>query len=169
VKINLLSKYPTIEILGLLHKKEMSIREIQEKIPDISRTTLYRHINKMNEENFIIVASTQEVNGLIKKTYKINQNKSTLISKNEYDKENDKLKVKSFFINFIGSVVKTFQENFDNNNLNINFIKSEFHLTNEESKELYKRLKDVLDDYVDNKPRKDRNKEEIVLIHQDLD
>ena len=63
MKVNILTKYPTLEVLRLLREQELTIREISNYIKDISRSTLYKHINRMHDEGLIIISKKNIVNG----------------------------------------------------------------------------------------------------------
>lgn len=167
MKLNLLTKYPTIEVLRILTNNELTVREIGKEITDISRSVLYRHIKKMYDQNLIVIAKENIINGLKQKVYTASGT-NTLLKKKDINKVT-KEDIELFFNRFIFSVISQFQKNVERNNFNVNFIRHTFYLTPEESKEVYKKLKNVLYEYSDNKPSEDRNAEEIVIVHQDVD
>ncbi len=167
MKINLLTKYPTIEILRILTKKELTVKDIGKEVTEISRTALYRHIKKMYEAGLIFVAKENIVNGFSQKVYTAS-GENTLIKRKEF-KDITKEDFEQFFNRFIFSIINQFQKNAEHSNFNINFIKKILYLTPQESKEMYGKLKAVLEEYSDNKPSKERQGEEIALIQQDIE
>ncbi len=170
MNFKLLLKYPTLEIMDLLEYKDMTVREIKEKLNDVPKATLYRHIKKMYENKLIRVSKTKMVNGLKQHTYTLH--KDAIITEEDFKNISGEERTKVYltnFMSFIKSLIKIFRKNTLEGNFSVTFIKFKMHVTKEESKEMYRRVKEVLDDYTKNEPREDRNFEEIALIHQDIE
>ena len=171
MKLNILTKYPTIEILKLLSNQELTVREIKQRIPDISRTKLYKCIKKMHEENLIKVVRENTVNGLKQKVYTTTKEEGILTAKNL--KNASKKDFELFFNTFIYSAINDFQKNLSNLKkeelLNsTSFIKGRFYLTHEEKKQMYKEIKEVIKKYSELKPNENRMEEDFLMMIQQV-
>lgn len=170
MNFKLLLKYPSMEIMDLLEYKDMTVKEIMDKLEDVPKASLYRHINKMFEANFIKISKTKIINGLIQKTYSLN-NKLMITEddfKNITDKERTRIYLKNFMA-FIKSIIKLFRKNTYNGNFSVTFIKFKMNLTKDEGKEMYEKITNILTEYQKNKPTKDRTLQEVSLVYQDVD
>ena len=56
----------------LAGSKEMTTNELCEKLPDIARATLYRHVNLLLENNILAVISEKKVRGSLERTLSLN-------------------------------------------------------------------------------------------------
>lgn len=59
-------------IQELSTQKHMTTIELGEKISDVSRTTMYRHINILLENNIITVVSEKKIRGSLERTFALN-------------------------------------------------------------------------------------------------
>jgi DNA-binding transcriptional ArsR family regulator len=59
-------------IQELAVKQSMTATELCEKIGDVPRTTLYRHINLLLENNIVTVVSEQKIRGSLERTLALN-------------------------------------------------------------------------------------------------
>ncbi len=158
MKVNILTKYPTLEVLRLLREQELTIREISNYIKDISRSTLYKHINRMHDEGLIIISKKNIVNGLNQNVYKTNGSNSLITKKDLTDKES----LSSFYYRFIYSAINDFEvaknslpdEEFLNSTI---FLRDVYYMNEQEKLNFYKEIRDVMKKYHKLEKRDDRN------------
>jgi len=171
MKLNILTKYPTIEILKLLSNKELTVREIKQKIPGISRTKLYKCIKRMHEEKLIKVVRENIVNGLNQKVYTATKQEGILTNKSL--KDVSKKDFELFFNTFIYSAINDFQKNLEylpKEDLlkSTVFLKGRFNLTFEEKTQMYKEIREIMMKYSELPPSKERKQEDFLMILQQV-
>ena len=165
MKVNILTKYPTLEVLKLLKAQELTIREMGNYIKDISRSTLYKHINKMHEEGLIVISKKNIVNGLNQNVYKVNENKLILTPKDSINKK----ALTSFYYRFIYSAINDFEvakenlpdEEFLNSTI---FLRDVYYMNQEEAVDFYREIRNVMKKYQKLEKREDRKLQNFLFI-----
>ncbi len=59
-------------VQSLATRQHMTASEISEKISDVPRTTLYRHIKMMLENDILVIISEQKIRGSLERTLALN-------------------------------------------------------------------------------------------------
>ncbi|MCQ2070920.1 MAG: hypothetical protein MJZ68_07300 [archaeon] len=60
-------------ILGLYDRHEAVVNDLCDICPDIPRSTIYRHMSKMEKENVVTVVRTARKRGTVEKTFVFNE------------------------------------------------------------------------------------------------
>lgn len=67
-------------IQELAAKQSFTTTELCEKIKDVPRTTLYRHINTLLENNILVVVSEKKIRGSLERTLALNTDEMSKIN-----------------------------------------------------------------------------------------
>lgn len=60
-------------IMRLLHRQPSTTQELAEQLPDVAKSSLYRHLKLLLEATAVSVASVRLVNGIQEKVYQLEQ------------------------------------------------------------------------------------------------
>jgi len=154
----------SMKVLRLLIHNDMTVKEIRDSLKDIAQATLYRHIKKMHSAGLVKISKEEIVNGIIKKTYTIDNAKLEL----EDIKDMTNEEYEGFFMKFIAILVADFKDNLDNNKdckKEISFTQLAIYLSEEEEEELSKEITEVLTKYRKNKKTKNRKQKILSSIY----
>lgn len=63
-------------IMRLLHQRPLTTQEIAEQLPDVAKSSIYRHLKLLLEGTAVSVAEVRSVNGIQEKVYQLQQQPS---------------------------------------------------------------------------------------------
>lgn len=135
--------------------------EILTKLNDIPPATLYRHLKVLLENHCIEIVSERKVRGTIEKTYQLIQNPM-----GEHPNNSD---IANIIQSSLFSLITSFQCYFEKENIDpmkdmISLTSSTLMLSDEEFMELFRRIGEVYNDYIQNTSNPDRKPRNITII-----
>lgn len=72
-KIELVIHPVRFQILRVLSSETLTTQEIADRLPDIPKSSIYRHLKLMLENKLVVVADSRLVNGIQEKAYRLEQ------------------------------------------------------------------------------------------------
>lgn len=168
MKHDILIKPLSIKIIRLLTNNELTIKEISEKIPEISKASLYRHIKKMYDEDIIKVTTERLINGITEKTYTFAIDGGGNLSQDYVNNLSEK-EYKTLFAQFIAMVTGDFENSikdceFSEIKNNTSFTQTLLYISDEERKEFNEEFATLLKKYINNKSTINRKKKILSII-----
>lgn len=135
--------------------------ELVSFMTDISRTTLYRHLNTLAENDVIKVVSEKRVRGSVERSYSLNLETIT--------KENTKENATRNAFGFLMKIYADFDMYFQNENANpgadkVFLSNVSLLLSDDEFNELLVQINTLLKDRLNNKPNEKRKQRSISFI-----
>lgn len=143
----------------LVHEKGTTA-EIQEELIDIPPASLYRHIKTLLDAGCICVVDETKVRGVIQKTYGLGQDPA-----GEYSNEKAGQMIQSALFMLMGSFAQYFeQEDIDPVKDMLSVSTSTLLFTDEEFKEFFMRLGEIIDEAMTHKMEPGRKPRRITFI-----
>lgn len=129
--------------LFLTHETE-TVKRIAEELPEIPPASLYRHINKMVEDEILEICAEYKIRGTVEKVYRLKKN--PLVEVNEQMGDLDKEELFSIFYTYTMALLGDFDnylktEDYDFQKDRVGFRSFSLYLSDEEYDEFYAVLK----------------------------
>lgn len=157
-----------LRIMQLLGRKPMTTAELDELMPDVAKSTLYRHVKKLLDGGMIEVEETHLVKGTPEKTYRLIQSPHlTQDDINTMTKE-DHLR---YFSTYIAGLVEDFkayldaQETVDMVADRAGYGQSVFYASTEELDELFQPFQEKLVKLAAQTSKEGRRLRKLVIIN----
>lgn len=143
----------------LIHGKSTT-KMIADGLSDVPAPTLYRHIKILSEAAVLLVVEEERVRGAVQKTYALNP---------EVMKNTDLAGTNILIQNSLNSLGAAFQSYFLKGQGNmekdmLSFSTSTLLMSDEECKDFFHQIGDVIAKYLSNEPNDDRKARRITLI-----
>lgn len=157
----------------LLVGRRLTVQQINERMPDVPPATMYRHLNKLLEAEFIAVVEEKQVRGTVVKVYSIAEHANQQTNEEILNASGED-QVKYFFtylINLLGEFEKYInQESYDLLKDGVGYSQATIYTDDSEFTELTKALVNTLQQAIQNKPgqgRKARTLSTIIIPQVD--
>lgn len=148
-----------IQYLGT--HKTVTAGELVSVMKDIPRTTLYRHINKLQESNIITIISENRIRGTVEKVYALNI--STLSSQNT--NQNARNNTYGFLMKILSDFEKYYKnENADPKKDKLFLYNTVLLMSDEEYNSFLKELGDIIIEHINKEPSADRKPRNLSII-----
>lgn len=143
----------------ILHKHG-TVSDISKELSDIPRPSLYRHIKAMSNAGLLKVSEKKAVRGAVEKTY-------TLAEQPLGEPSNKDISL--FIQKQILSIASSFAEYFKNENADpkkdyLSVSRCTLMLSDSELMEMYMRIGEVYNSYINNKPEEGRKPRSLAFI-----
>jgi DNA-binding transcriptional ArsR family regulator len=149
-----------MRILQILMRNETATtRVIAEDLPNVPAASLYRHINKLVEDDILEICGEKKIRGTVEKLYRLKNNPFKLIE--ELAEKGGREDYYNIFYTFAMTLLMDFNNysNIENYNMledRVGFRSFPLYLSDEECDEFLNILKTALIKVVDNKPNNGR-------------
>lgn len=144
--------------------RRVTAKELAESMPEIPRTTLYRHINALTEGGILVVVEKNQVRGTVERVYALDREATDLtpeelsqMTKEEYEQAFT-LFVTSLLGDFSRYLDSRAPESIDLVADGLRFGKVQLHLTEAEFEALQIRVYGALESVVGNGPSQGRKR-----------
>lgn len=149
-----------VEVSG----RRMTASELAESMPEIPRTTLYRHINLLAEGGILTIVEENQIRGTVERVYALDR-KATNLTPEEL-RQMTKDDYEQAFALFVASLLGDFSryldsrapENIDLVADGLKFGKVQLHLTEAEFQAILTQVYGALESFVGNEPAKGRKR-----------
>ena len=146
-------------VMMFLDNSLYTIGEIKKSVKDIPSASLYRHINRLLEDDVIKVVSETKKRGAIEKTYQLKIN--PFDEMNKISTEGSKEDIKEMFYTFSMSNVVEFNEYMENNNVDlikdsVGYRSFPLYVTKEENEEFLEGFRSLISKYIGNEASEKR-------------
>ena len=143
----------------VLMNEGVTTGDLAKALPDVPQASLYRHINKMVQDEILSVMSENKVRGVYEKVYAIQNNPLTSINKivEEEDREQLYMVCYTFAMSLLmdfGNYLK--RDSIDLQEDKVGFRSIPLYLSDTESDRFLKGLYDLLEDVLDHEPSEER-------------
>ncbi|MCX7773985.1 MAG: helix-turn-helix domain-containing protein [Clostridia bacterium] len=154
-------------IQEILKKENATVRDIAEAVSDVPQASLYRHINKLLNENIIEVVAENKVRGTLEKVYKIRTDPYEEI--NKAVQSNDPKQLLNLYYNFTMNLLSDFENYLKKDKIDlakdgVGFRTYPIYLSEEEFVEVMTQFGQALQKHLDNKPDGNRKLRKISTI-----
>ena len=145
-----------------------TIGDIKSSIKDIPSASLYRHINRLLEDDIIKVVSEAKKRGAIEKTYQLKTN--PLEQMNKVTSEGSHDDIKEMFYVFAMTLVMEFNNYMEKDNVNlmkdsVGYRSFPLYVSKEENEEFLDGFKSLLGKYINNKPSDERELRKFSFVY----
>lgn len=157
-----------LRILQLLGREPLTTSDLDQLMPDVAKSSLYRHIKKLLDAGFIEIAESHPVKGTPENTYRLVQVPHITVEDVEKMSKDDHLR---YFSSYVASLVQGFkayldsQENLDLVADRVGYSQALFFATQEELDSLLVPFRDQLAKLSQQPPQTDRRLRKLVLIN----
>jgi len=147
--------------------EQPTAKKLLEKFPDITKTTLYRHLKAMLDAGIIIVAGEKQVRGVTEKSYAVNTDMGADIE--HIVENNDGDGYFQLFTQYIMNIMSEFKAYCNSDNINIvgdcsGFSTAPLYATKEEVVEALQKISEIILPLVKNEPAPDRELHNLCTI-----
>lgn len=144
----------------LILNQKGSVNEISKELFDIPRPSLYRHIRLLLETNIIEIIEEKAIRGTVKKIYGLVKH-----SPDEFSRKDISLLIQNSLISILSSFVRYFeQEDSDPMKDMLSLSTSTLLLSDEEYLDMMKRIGQIYNEVIYNKPQENRKPRCITII-----
>ena len=163
-KVNLIFHPIRIRIIVEVSGRRVTAKKLIETMPDIPRTTLYRHIRALTEGGVLAIVEENQVRGTVERVYALNRTAADLTSedlsqmtKKDYEQA-FALLVTSLLGDFSRYLGDQPEEKTDLVAKGLRFGKVQLYLNEEEFGALFAQLNKSIESVLGNEPSHDRNR-----------
>ena len=157
-----------LRILQLLSREPLTIRKLDQLMPDVAKSSLYRHIRKLMDGGFIEIAETHPVKGTPENTYSLVQVPHINADEVQQMSKEDHLR---YFSSFVAGLVQSFKAYLDSKDTpdlvsdRVGFSEILFYASTEEFDALFMPIRDQLSKISQQPPQPGRRLHKLVLIN----
>jgi predicted transcriptional regulator len=146
-------------VMMFLDNSQHTIGEIKKSVKDIPSASLYRHINRLLEDDIIHVVSEVKKRGATERTYQLKMNPFDEMNKLATD--GSKEDMKEMFYTFSMSNVVEFNEYIEHDNIDlvkdsVGYRSFPLYVTPEENEEFLEGFKSLISKYINNEASEGR-------------
>ncbi|WP_179295487.1 helix-turn-helix domain-containing protein [Bacillus sp. FJAT-45350] len=156
-----------MSIIQALVKRNLTVQELMEWLPDIPQATLYRHLNTLKDNDIIIIVDEKKVRGAYERTYSLHPKKTHLSAEelNSVDKE-DHLQ---FFITYMTNLISSTEAYLESEEIQMEkdgfgYTQVDLYLNDEELLAFQQEVGTVLQKYIKNEPATNRRKRTLATV-----
>ena len=155
-----------MRIIQHLSKGSATVNELKEWMADVPQATLYRHLNRLTENEIIYVIQERKIRGAVEKTYAM-QEDSPYMSVEELNQLSGEEHLK-LFMTFLSSVTgqaRSYLLNHPNpEEDSFGYNQLDLYLTPDELEELNEGMNELLSKYKSNRPSKENDKISLIQM-----
>lgn len=157
-----------LRILQLLSREPLTINNLDQLMPDVAKSSLYRHIRKLLDSGFIEIAESHPVKGTPENTYRLAQIPHITVDDVQNMSKEDHLR---YFSSYVAGLVQGFksyldsQENLDLLTDRVGYSQALFFATTEELDSLLIPFRDHLTKLSQQPPQPGRRLRKLVIIN----
>ncbi len=157
-----------LRILQLLSREPLTIRKLDQLMPDVAKSSLYRHIRKLLDAEFIEIAETHPVKGTPENTYSLVQVPHITVEDAQQMSKEDHLHL---FSSYVAGLVQGFkayldsQETLDLVSDRVGYSEVLFYANIDEFDALFMPFRDQLSKLSQQTPQPGRRLRKLVLIN----
>jgi DNA-binding transcriptional ArsR family regulator len=157
-----------LRILQLLSREPLTIRKLDQLMPDVAKSSLYRHIRKLLDAGFIEIAETHPVKGTPENTYRLLQTPHITAEDVQQMSREDHLR---YFSSYVAGLVQSFKAYLDSQDTpdlvsdRVGFSEILFYASTDEFDALFIPLRDQLSKISQQTPQPGRRLRKLVLIN----
>lgn len=146
-------------VMMFLDNSLHTINDVKKSVGGIPSASLYRHINRLLEDNIITVVSETKKRGAIEKTYQIKMNPFEQMNKISTEGTNEELK--ELFYVFAMTLVMEFNKYMEKDNVDlekdsVGYRSFPLYVTKEENEEFLDGFRSLLGKYINNEASDER-------------
>lgn len=143
----------------VLMNEGVTTGDLAKALPDVPQASLYRHINKMVQDEILSVASENKVRGVYEKVYAIQNNPLTAV--NQVVEEEDREQLYKLCYTFAMSLLMDFgdylkRDKIDLQGDKVGFRSIPLYLSDAESDRFLRGLYDLLEGVLEHEPSEER-------------
>lgn len=155
-------------VMMFLDNSLHTIGDIKKSVKDIPSASLYRHINRLLEDNIIQVVSEAKKRGAIEKTYQLKMNPFDELNKISSEGSNDELK--ELFYVFAMTLVMDFNKYMEKDNVDlvedsVGYRSFPLYVTKEENEEFLNGFRSLLGKYIGNEASDERTLRKFSFVY----
>jgi DNA-binding transcriptional ArsR family regulator len=155
-----------MRIIQHLSKGAATVNELKEWMADVPQATLYRHLNRLAENEIIYIIHERKIRGAVEKTYAMHED-SPYLSVEELEQLSGEEHLK-LFMTFLSSVTGQARSYLVNNpdftGDSFGYHQLDLYLTPEELKELNEGMNKLLTKFKSNRPTKENDKVSLIQM-----
>ena len=157
-----------LRILQLLRREPLTIRKLDKLMPDVAKSSLYRHIRKLLDGGFVEIAETHPVKGTPENTYSLVQAPHITADEVQQLSKEDHLR---YFSSYVASLVQGFKAYLDSQETpdlvsdRVGFSEIQFYADIDEFDALFMPIRDQLSKISQQPPQPGRRLRKLVLIN----
>jgi DNA-binding transcriptional ArsR family regulator len=155
-----------MRIIQHLSKGAATVNELKEWMADVPQATLYRHLNRLAENEIIYIIHERKIRGAVEKTYAMHED-SPYMSVEELEQLSGEEHLK-LFMTFLSSVTGQARSYLVNNpdftGDSFGYHQLDLYLTPEELKELNDGMNELLTKFKSNRPTKENDKVSLIQM-----
>ncbi len=157
-----------LRILQLLGREPHTIHELDQLMPDVAKSSLYRHINKLLDGGFIEIADTHPVKGTPEHSYRLVQAPNLTQDDVQQMTKADHL---HYFSRYIAGLVQGFKAYLDSQDTldlyadRVGYSQALFYASTEELDALFIPFRNQLAELGTNTPQTGRRLRKLVIIN----
>lgn len=157
-----------LRVMQLLGQKPMTTAELDQLMPDVAKSSLYRHIKKLLDGGMIEVAETHAVKGTPEKTYRLLQTPNITVEDVKTMTKDDHLR---YFSTYVAGLVRDFkayldaQKDLDMVADRAGYGQAIFYASTEELDELFQPFRERLSKLQGQTPESGRRLRKLVIIN----
>lgn len=145
-----------------------TIGEIKNTVKDIPSASLYRHINRLLDDNIITVVSETKKRGAVEKTYQLRVNPFDEMNKITLDGSNED--IRELFYIFAMTLVLEFNNYMEKDHVNlvddsVGYRSFPLYVTKEENEEFLDGFKSLISKYIGNKANEERTLRKFSFVY----
>jgi DNA-binding transcriptional ArsR family regulator len=157
-----------LRILQLLSREPLTIRKLDQLMPDVAKSSLYRHIRKLLDAGFIEIAETHPVKGTPENSYRLLQAPHITVEDVQQMTKEDHLHLFSSYVAGLVQGFKTYldsQETLDLVSDRVGYSQILFFANTDEFDALFLPFRDQLSKISQQTPQPGRRLRKLVLIN----
>jgi DNA-binding transcriptional ArsR family regulator len=155
-----------MRIIQHLSKGAATVNELKEWMADVPQATLYRHLNRLAENEIIYIIHERKIRGAVEKTYAMHED-SPYMSVEELEQLSGEEHLK-LFMTFLSSVTGQARSYLVNNpdftGDSFGYHQLDLYMTPEELKELNDGMNELLTKFKSNRPTKENEKVSLIQM-----
>lgn len=157
-----------LRILQLLSREPLTIRKLDQLMPDVAKSSIYRHIRKLLDAGFIEIAETHPVKGTPENSYRLLQAPHINVEDVQQMTKEDHLRL---FSSYVAGLVQGFKSYLDSRETidlmsdRVGYSEILFYADIEEFDALFMSIRDQLSQISQQTPQPGRRLRKLVLIN----
>ena len=157
-----------LRILQLLSREPLTTNQLDQLLPDVAKSSLYRHIRKLLDGGFIEIAETHPVKGTPENSYRLLDAPHITAEDAQQMSKEDHL---HYFSSYVAGLVQSFKAYLDSQNTldlfadRVGYSEILFYASSEEFDALFIPFRDQLSQLSHHTPQPGRRLRKLVLIN----
>lgn len=139
-----------LRILTELSHSKATSKQLLERLPDIPQATLYRHLKRLLDAEFIYIAQQHTVNGALEKTYAVKESQSVSEEQQKSITGTSHIKLFSLFMGAMLDTLKRYVKGRSGKQIieeGLSYNRLTLYLSNQERKNLQHEMRELIARY----------------------